>query len=329
MVNCEGLSDLSGKPAALTIATRESRLAMWQAHHVRDRLEALHAGLKVGILGMTTVGDQRLDRPLSEIGGKGLFTKELEVALLENRAHLAVHSLKDVPMQLSEEFSLAAVMQREDPRDALVSPQYQSLAALPANAKVGTSSLRRAAQLKARFPHIQILPLRGNLDTRLGKLDAGEYDAIILAAAGLKRLGLAARIAQLIPTDVLIPSPGQGALGIEILAADSQTNTALSPLIHQQTLFAVSAERAVSQALGGNCKLPLAAFCEPTAGQSGVNRPEGQLYDLHALVASSDAKQVIKVHYRGAVAQTSDAVRLGRVAAQDLIAQGALTVLGL
>jgi hydroxymethylbilane synthase len=319
VVHCEGPSDLS--LTTVTIATRESRLALWQAHHVRDRLEALHQGLKVSILGMTTVGDQRLDRPLSEIGGKGLFTKELEVALLEKRAHLAVHSLKDVPMQLGPEFSLAAVMLREDPRDALVSPRYASLQDLPANAKVGTSSLRRAAQLKALFPQMQIMPLRGNLDTRLAKLDAGEYDAIILAAAGLKRLGLAQRIAQMIPTHILVPSPGQGALGIETMANDHETESALKPLIDSITLLAVSAERAVSQALGGNCKLPLAAFCEPTASAAGT-------FDLRALVASTDGKQIIKVHYRAPLTSVADAVRLGQVAAKDLIAQGALVVLG-
>jgi hydroxymethylbilane synthase len=325
MVDCQRAGDLTHGGLAiaeLTIATRESRLALWQAHHVRDCLKNLHPGLQVNVLGMTTVGDQRLDRPLSEIGGKGLFTKELEVALLEQRAHLAVHSLKDVPMELAAEFSLAAVMLREDPRDALVSPKYASLAALPANAKVGTSSLRRAAQLKARYPSMQIMPLRGNLDTRLSKLDNGEYDAIILAAAGLKRLGLASRIAQMIPTDVLIPSPGQGALGIEIMAVDKATEQALAPLADQRTWLAVGAERAVSQALGGNCKLPLAAFCEPTADRAGY-------FDLRALVASVDGSKIIHVHYRGALATLADAKRLGTVAAQDLIAQGAHAVLGL
>jgi hydroxymethylbilane synthase len=327
MVDCQRVGDLSVSAVnpGFTIATRESRLAMWQAHHVRDRLETLHPGLAVGILGMTTVGDQRLDRPLSEIGGKGLFTKELEVALLEKRAQLAVHSLKDVPMQLGPEFSLAAVMRREDPRDALVSARFTSLAALPPNAKVGTSSLRRAAQLKALYPQMQILPLRGNLDTRLSKLDNGEYDAIILAAAGLKRLGLAARIAQMIPTDLLVPSPGQGALGIETLAKDSNTINALTALIDLPTLFAVSAERAVSLALGGNCKLPLAAFCEPTSGASNSGKAS---FDLIALVASNDGKRMLKVHYRAPVHSVSEAVRLGTVAARDLLDQGALAVLG-
>ncbi len=302
---------------SLIIATRESRLVLWQAHFVRDCLKDRHHGLEVQILGMTTVGDQRLDRPLSEIGGKGLFTKELEVALMEGRAHLAVHSLKDVPMQLGEEFSLAAVMKREDPRDALVSSRFKDLADLPSGAKIGTSSLRRAAQLKARFPNLTILPLRGNLDTRLGKLDQGEYDAIVLAAAGLKRLGLAQRIASYIPTDIMIPSPGQGALGIEIMAHDQSTAQRLQPLIDQDTTAAVSAERKVSMGLGGNCKLPLAAHCVVSA--AGLH--------LTSIVSNAAGTKVLYVEQSSTDRSTQAAIALGAEVASKLLAQGAAAIL--
>jgi hydroxymethylbilane synthase len=302
----------------LIIASRESRLAMWQAEHVQAILQNLHPSHQVSILGMTTVGDQRLDRPLSEIGGKGLFTKELEVALLEGRAHLAVHSLKDVPMQLGDEFALAAVMTREDPRDAFVSPSYESLDTLPDGAKVGTSSLRRAAQLKRQFPKLEIVGLRGNLDTRLGKLDRGEYDAIILAAAGLKRLGLGNRIRAFISVDVMIPSPGQGALGIETLSADQETQTKLKALVDPVTTAHVTAERALSQGLGGNCKLPLAAHCVSEAG--GLK--------LMAMVASADGTSMIREELRCEGISIAAAKQLGDQMAQKLIGQGALKVLG-
>ena len=310
--------------ASLTIASRESRLALWQAEHVRDQLQGLHAQLMVSILGMTTVGDQRLDRPLSEIGGKGLFTKELEVALEAGQAHLAVHSLKDVPMELAPQFVLAAVMVREDPRDAMVSNHFASLNDLPANARVGTSSLRRASQLKALFPTMQIMPLRGNLDTRLAKLDKGEYDAIILAAAGLKRLGLSARIRQVIEPDVLVPSPGQGALGIETMAADSATQTLLAPLIHTPTLAAVTAERMVSLGMGGNCKLPLAAHCEIVDGGAGV----GTGLKLTALVASADGSKILKIVEYANQSSVTAAQALGKLVVGKLIAQGAQEILG-
>jgi hydroxymethylbilane synthase len=301
----------------LIIASRESRLAMWQAEHVQALLRQLHPGTTVDILGMTTVGDQRLDRPLSEIGGKGLFTKELEVALLEGRAHLAVHSLKDVPMELGPEFSLAAVMVREDPRDAFVSNHYECLAQLPKGAKVGTSSLRRAAQLKALYPAIQIMALRGNLDTRMGKLDRGEYDAIILAAAGLKRLGLPQRIREVIDPLVMVPSPGQGALGIEILANDPATLKAVTPLIDLPTTAAVTAERALSQGLGGNCKLPLAAHC--FAKNGGLH--------LIALVASADGSKTLRVERSITSNDVGSAKALGDELASELIAKGAHQVL--
>lgn len=242
----------------IKIATRESRLAMWQAEHVQARLQAL--GHSVSLLPMTTQGDQILDRALSKVGGKGLFVKELETALLEGRADIAVHSLKDVPMEMPEGFELACVMQREDPRDALVSPQYASLEALPHGAVVGTSSLRRVALLQALRPDIRIEPLRGNLDTRLRKLDEGQYAAIILAAAGLKRLGLGHRIAHIFEPERMLPAAGQGALGIEICSGRDDLVRALAPLAHAATWAAVSAEREVSRAMGGSCSMPLAAF---------------------------------------------------------------------
>ena len=242
----------------LTIATRESRLAMWQAEHVRDLLSA-RFGIAVKLLGMTTRGDQILDRTLSKVGGKGLFVKELETALEEGRADLAVHSLKDVPMDLPAGFALAAVLEREDPRDALVSPRHASLDALPQGACVGTSSLRRVSQLLARRPDLRIEPLRGNLDTRLRKLDEGQYDAIVLAAAGLVRLGLAERIRLRFDAAQMLPAAGQGALGIEVRADDAELREALATLIHRPTWLAVHAERAVSRGLGGSCSMPLAA----------------------------------------------------------------------
>lgn len=241
------------------IATRESRLALWQAEHVRALLRERHAR-PVELLGMTTRGDQILDRTLSKVGGKGLFVKELEVALEEGRAHLAVHSLKDVPMELPEGFVLAAVLEREDPRDAFVSNRHANLAELPQGAKVGTSSLRRVVQLRALRPDLQVEPLRGNLDTRLRKLDEGQYDAIVLAAAGLKRLGLAPRIRALFDAAEMIPAAGQGALGIEIRADQPELREALAALSDPPTWFAVHAERAVSRALGGSCSMPLAAY---------------------------------------------------------------------
>ncbi|MGN7876928.1 hydroxymethylbilane synthase [Roseateles sp. 22389] len=239
------------------IATRESRLALWQAEHVQALLRA--RGLAVRLLGMTTRGDQILDRTLSKVGGKGLFVKELETALEDGRAQLAVHSLKDVPMELPAGFVLAAVLEREDPRDALVSSKYDSLAALPQGACVGTSSLRRVTQLKNMRPDLRIEPVRGNLDTRLRKLDEGQYDAIVLAAAGLKRLQLEGRIRQYFGVDEMIPCAGQGALGIEIRAGQAPLAEHLAALAHAPTWLAAAAERAVSRELGGSCSMPLAA----------------------------------------------------------------------
>jgi hydroxymethylbilane synthase len=245
------------QPLNLTIATRESRLALWQAEHVKARLESL--GHTVQLLPMTTKGDQILERSLSAVGGKGLFVKELEVALQDGRADLAVHSLKDLPMELPKGFELACVMEREDPRDAWVSAQFGRLTDLPQAARVGTASLRRTALLRSVRPDLQILTLRGNLDTRLRKLDAGEFDGIVLAAAGLKRLGLGHRIRHYFETTEMLPCAGQGALGIEICADRADLRAALAALAHQPTWLAVTAERALSRAMGGSCSMPLAA----------------------------------------------------------------------
>ncbi len=273
---------------SLTIATRESRLALWQAHHVKSLLE--QRGHQVSLLGMTTLGDQILDRTLSKVGGKGLFVKELEVALEDGRADLAVHSLKDVPMDLPGGFCLACVMQREDPRDAWVSNRFASLVDLPVGAIVGTSSLRRVAQLRRLRPDLTIEPLRGNLDTRLRKLDDGLYAGIVLAAAGLKRLGLAARIRETFEPLQMLPSAGQGALGIEVRTDRQDVIEALAPLAHADTWLAVAAERAVSRAMGGSCSMPLAAFATLDRGNLCMDAawgdPEGVL-DLVTVRASA------------------------------------------
>lgn len=242
---------------SVVIATRESRLALWQAEHVKALLES--RGAKVTLLGMTTQGDQILDRSLSKVGGKGLFVKELEVALEEGRADIAVHSLKDVPMDLPDGFELACVMEREDPRDAWVSSQYARLEDLPQGAVVGTSSLRRTVLLRALRPDLRIEPLRGNLDTRLRKLDEGQYGGIVLAAAGLKRLEMADRIRHIFETEQMLPAAGQGALGIEIRAGREDLKALLAPLADTTTWLRVAAERAVSRAMGGSCSMPLAA----------------------------------------------------------------------
>lgn len=295
------------------IASRESRLAMWQAEHVQ-KLLGQASGQPVEILGMTTRGDQILDRTLSKVGGKGLFVKELETALAEGRAHLAVHSLKDVPMELPDGFELACVMEREDPRDAFVSNDFASLDDLPQGAVVGTSSLRREAQLKARYPHLQIVPLRGNLDTRLSKLDRGDMQAIILAAAGLKRLGMAQRIRQIISPEVLLPAAGQGALGIEIRNDGDGIRQALQPLVDPKTFREVRAERALSRALGGSCQVPLAAYC--------VTEPDGKMLRLRALVAMTDGSKVLRAECCG-----EDPEALGLQAAKELSDQGAQQIL--
>lgn len=262
-------------PVKVTIATRESRLALWQAEHVKALLTS-HLGWDVTVLGMTTLGDQILDRSLSKVGGKGLFVKELEVALTDGRADLAVHSLKDVPMDLPDGFALACVLGREDPRDAFVSNHFAQLADLPQGAVVGTSSLRRLVLLRALRPDLTIRPLRGNLDTRLRKLDEGQYDAIVLAAAGLKRLGLADRIRTAFDVADMLPAAGQGALGIEVRADRVDLLSALATLAHMPTWLAVTAERTVSRAMGGSCSMPLAAFTQFS------NSEVGQVMQLQA-----------------------------------------------
>jgi len=276
-----------------TIATRESRLALWQAEHVQALLQK--NGASVALLGMTTKGDQILDRSLSKVGGKGLFVKELEIALEEGRADLAVHSLKDVPMELPEGFVLACVMEREDPRDAWVSSTYASVMDLPQGAVVGTSSLRRVALLRAMRPDLKIEPLRGNLDTRLRKLDDGLYDGIVLAAAGLKRLGLASRIRAVFEPEQMLPAAGQGALGIEIRADRTDVQGALAHLVHQPTWLAVCAERAVSRMMGGSCSMPLAAYATFTGDE------------LHIRAAWGDAEGVQPVVYADATGLARDA----------------------
>jgi hydroxymethylbilane synthase len=298
--------------STLTIATRESRLALWQAEHVQALLE--QRGHAVSLLGMTTKGDQILDRSLSKVGGKGLFVKELEVALEEGRADLAVHSLKDVPMDLPAGFALACVMEREDPRDVLVSNHHARLTDLPQGAVVGTSALRRVVLLRALRPDLKIEPLRGNLDTRLRKLDDGQYDAIVLAAAGLKRLGLANRIRQVFEPSEMLPGAGQGALGIEIRADRQDLVEALGSLANQSTWLAVAAERAVSRALGGSCSMPLAAHAHF----------EGEYLQLNAAWGDPDqAGVLVRARSADVVADLEQAAALGQQVAERLRAGGA------
>jgi hydroxymethylbilane synthase len=300
------------------IATRESRLALWQAHHVRDALGA-RFGLQVELLGMTTKGDQILDRALSKVGGKGLFVKELETALEEGRAHLAVHSLKDVPMDLPEGFALAAVWEREDPRDAFVSNRYASLAELPQGAVVGTSSLRRVVQLLALRPDLKIEPLRGNLDTRLRKLDEGGFDAIVLAAAGLVRLGLGERIRERFDPQAMIPAAGQGALGIETREDAAALRGLLAQTVHTPTFLAVVAERAVSRGLGGSCSMPLAAHA---TWQGDALRLDAALGD-----AATPTRPLLRTQVSAAVTHEAEALALGARAVSALHAAGAAAYL--
>lgn len=305
-------------PTRIVIASRESRLALWQAEHVQSRLRALHPAAEVAILGMTTQGDQILDRPLSKIGGKGLFIKELEVAMQEGRADLAVHSMKDVPMEMPAGFLLAAISARENPCDAFVSNRYDSLAALPAGAVVGTSSLRREAILRADYPQLTIHGLRGNLDTRLRKLDEGQYDAIILAAAGLIRLGLAERIKAVLTPEQSLPAPGQGALGIEICSDRPEVQPWVAALNDPETAQCVSAERAFSRALGGSCQVPLGGY---------ATIDNGQLW-LRGFVATVDGKQMLRGEVRGELSRDpAVAEALGQALAAQLRAQGADAIL--
>ena len=297
-------------PKKLVIASRESALAMWQAEHIQGRLKQLYPECDVSILGMTTRGDQILDKTLSKIGGKGLFVKELEQALQDGRADLAVHSIKDVPMVLPEGFALAAIGERANPFDAFVSNRYARLEELPAGTVVGTSSLRREAQIRARYPHLNIKPLRGNVQTRLAKLDNGDYDAIILAAAGLQRLGLDGRIRMILPPSDSLPAAGQGALGIEIAANRYDLLEVLNPLNHAVTNACVTAERALARALDGSCQVPLAAYCTEENG----------LLTLRGLVGHPDGSVILQAEAEAPVAY-ADA--LGRAVAKKLADEGA------
>lgn len=305
---------MQNAPKKLVIASRESALAMWQAKHIQARLQALYPACDVQILGMTTTGDQILDSPLARIGGKGLFVKELEIALGNGSADLAVHSMKDVPMNLPDGFILAATGEREDPRDAFVSNQFASLQDLPHGSVVGTSSLRRQSQLQARFPHLRIESLRGNLQTRLRKLDEDQYAAIILAAAGLIRLGLGDRIRAFITPDDSIPAVGQGALGIEIRADRTDLPAVLAPLNHPDTAACVLAERAFSRALAGSCTVPLGAFAVAKNDQ----------LEIAGFVASVDGKQMLREKMTGSKANPE---ALGKALADRLVVQGADKIL--
>ncbi|MEN8991007.1 MULTISPECIES: hydroxymethylbilane synthase [unclassified Acinetobacter] len=298
----------------LKIATRQSPLALWQAEHIRARLEALHANLKVELVTFVTQGDKILDTPLAKIGGKGLFVKELEAALLDGRADLAVHSMKDVPMALPEGLSLAVICEREDPLDAFVSNTYNSFDDLPQGAKVGTSSLRRKCQILKQRPDLEIIDLRGNVGTRLSKLDAGNYDAIILASAGLKRLGLAERIRHTLEPVVSLPAVGQGALGLECRSQDQAVLDLILPLMHAETNSCVRAERAFNAYLEGGCQVPIAGY---------ATLENGQIH-LEGRVGSVDGQTLLKAQQVGLPEQ---AEQLGVKLAQDLLAQGAGEIL--
>ncbi len=298
----------------LVIATRRSRLALWQAEHVKARLEARHPGLEVALLPLSTRGDELLDVRLDESGGKGLFIKELESAMAEGRADIAVHSMKDVPAELPPGFALAAICVREDPRDAFVSVRHASFKGMPARAVVGTSSLRREAQIAARYPALEVRLLRGNVETRLAKLDRGEYGAVVLAVAGLARLGLESRIRLRLPVEEILPAPGQGAIGIECLAARADVIAAAASLADPASAACVRAERAVSLALGGSCSVPLGAFAEKT----------GDRLRLRALVASPDGTRIARAECEGAAAQPE---ALGERAAAELRRGGAAEIL--
>ena len=298
----------------IRIATRKSALALWQAEYVKARLEQAHPGLSVSLVPMVSRGDKLLDAPLAKIGGKGLFVKELETALLENEADIAVHSMKDVPMDFPEGLGLFCICEREDPRDAFVSNDYASLDELPAGSIVGTSSLRRQAQLLARRPDLKIHFLRGNVNTRLAKLDAGEYDAIILAAAGLIRLGFEARIRSSISVDDSLPAGGQGAVGIECRTADAEIHALLAPLHHHATAVRVNAERAMNKHLNGGCQVPIACYAVL----------EGEQVWLRGLVGQPDGGLLLRAEARAA---SSDAESLGVTVAEDLLQQGAQAIL--
>jgi hydroxymethylbilane synthase len=300
----------------LTIATRESPLALWQAEFVQAALERAHPGLEVKLLGMTSRGDQLLDVPLAKVGGKGLFVKELETALLDGRADIAVHSMKDVPMEFPQGLGLGVICEREDPSDALVSNHFPTLEQLPAGSVVGTSSLRRECQLRARRPDLEVKFLRGNVNTRLRKLDEGEYDAIILASAGLIRLGFEGRIAQRIPVADSLPAGGQGAVGIELRNNDASTLDLLQAVHHEPTAERVAAERAMNRRLQGGCQVPIACFAE--------HREQGERLWLRGLVGRPDGSQILRAEGEACCDQ---AVTLGEQVAEQLLSQGAGEIL--
>lgn len=328
-------------PNHLIIASRQSRLALWQAEHVRTQLQICYPACKIDILGLTTRGDQILDQSLSKIGGKGLFVKELELALADGRADLAVHSLKDVPMNLPSGFHLAAILERDDPRDAFVSSTYANLAALPEKSIVGTSSLRREMLLRHRFAHLDVRPLRGNLDTRLSKLDKNNYAAIILAAAGLKRLGLTSRIRTVLSPEDFLPAAGQGALAIEIATHRTDLLAWLKPLHHLPTALSISAERALARALGGSCQLPLAAYADwheeikhnpetldsPSTSQISHQKTPQRLLRIRAVLGLPNGRKHLQAQAQDSVNTTSAAIALGEKLAQNLLAQGAEKIL--
>ena len=300
--------------STIRIATRKSPLALWQAHFVQSRLQQLYPQLRVELPPMSTKGDKILDSPLAKVGGKGLFVKELEQAILAGDADIAVHSMKDVPVEFPDGLGLSIICERDDPRDAFVSSRFPSLAELPAGSRVGTSSLRRQCQLRASRPDLQILDLRGNVNSRLAKLDGGEYDAILLAAAGLKRLGLQERITTLLPPEQSLPANGQGAVGIECRLDDDELLTLLAPLEHLPTRQRVLAERAMNRALQGGCQVPIGAYAEL----------EGDQLWLRGLVGSPDGRQILHAECRGAA---SEPEALGQALADQLLAQGAARLL--
>jgi hydroxymethylbilane synthase len=304
-------------PEHLVIATRQSALALAQAEHVRGRLSALYPRCRVEILGLTTTGDRRLDLPLADIGGKGLFIKELEHAMVRGEADLAAHSLKDVPMDLPEGFTLGAILARDDPRDAFVSNAYRSLSEMPAGSSVGTSSLRREAQLRERYPALEVQALRGNVNTRLHRLDQGNHGAIVLAAIGLTRLGFVDRITSILEPDVSLPAIGQGALAVECRSDRPDIVAALAPLADRDTTLASITERAFGRTLAGSCRTPLAAY---------AMLRDGALW-LRGLVASRDGRAVLRGERAAKVATGNEAQALGEALAQELLARGAAAVL--
>jgi hydroxymethylbilane synthase len=298
----------------IRIATRKSPLALWQAEHVAERLERTFPGCRTELVKMSTQGDKILDAPLAKIGGKGLFVKELEQGMLEGLADIAVHSMKDVPVEFPEGLHLAAILTREDPTDAFVSNHYAALQDLPVNARIGTSSLRRQCQIKELYPEAEILPLRGNVNTRLSKLDAGEYDAVILASAGLKRLGMAGRITQCLDTSISLPAIGQGAIGIECRSGDQEINEMLAALHDSETGLCVTAERAMNARLNGGCQVPIAGFAQ---------LQDGRLF-MRGLVGSPDGSVIYRAERIGSL---DKAEAIGKIIAEDLLAQGADKIL--